>query len=363
MAMQNLEVELSKKDMKRESDHCWTVNLDSRFASGDSLDEPLKSPLQLFENGRPLGPPHSLHDDIRQTGGGRFSHWGKALMFSTSDNADPSQSTRRYSVRAPQAARELKLTDDALPDSRIACPCCGFTKQFRPYATRLDVAGNRVRFFTCQICTSLVNMTNVSEALSDLGASEDMQEEASRVFYPVDDAVRDLAGRLELHRGLLDWFLQSVETTNLRRAIELGAGLGFLSAAACSHFDEVWALEINRSTLDRMVPHFGLADRLKIGSHLDEVPGTVDAVFAWHTLEHIPKLWEVGQSVADKLNPGGYFFWQVPMYADPYVVSSHYTFLNEHAAAVFSDRIGLRVEKIWNDEPNQFLTCLARKPG
>ena len=363
MAMQHLEIELSKKDLKRESGHCWTITLDARLAIGDSSNEPSRSQLQLFENGRPLGPSHVLHDDIRQIGGGRYSHWGRALMFSTSDNSDPSQSTRRYSIRAPQVERVLKLSDDAPPGGDIACPCCGFTKQFRPYTTRLDVAGNRVRFFTCQICTSLVNMTNVLEALSDMGASENMQEEASRAFYPVDEALGDFSDRLALHRDLFDWFQQSADPHNLKRAVELGAGLGFLSAAACHHFEEVWALELNRSTLDRMVPHFDLADRLKVGSNLDEVPGTVDAVFAWHTLEHIPNLWEVGQNVADKLNPGGYFFWQVPMYSDPYVVSSHYTFLNEYAAAIFSDRIGLRVEKIWNDEPNQFLTCLARKPG
>src|SRR5262249_35743490 len=34
------------------------------------------SRLELFEDGKPLGPPHQMHDVIRNKGGGAFSHWG-----------------------------------------------------------------------------------------------------------------------------------------------------------------------------------------------------------------------------------------------------------------------------------------------
>jgi MoaA/NifB/PqqE/SkfB family radical SAM enzyme len=54
---------------------------------------------QLFENERPLGPANSLHDDIRQHGEGRYSMWGQAVYFSTSDNSDARYNGRSYVLR------------------------------------------------------------------------------------------------------------------------------------------------------------------------------------------------------------------------------------------------------------------------
>jgi pectate lyase len=58
-----------------------------------------RSRLKLFEDGRELPYPHSSHDDIRELGAGRYSHWGNAVYFSSSDNSDPGKNGRRYSVR------------------------------------------------------------------------------------------------------------------------------------------------------------------------------------------------------------------------------------------------------------------------
>jgi hypothetical protein len=71
--------------------------------ASDSGFFPGQSTLQLYENGKQLGPAHSLHDDICNAGGGR-SHWGNGLgngymIFSTSDNTDPRRNGRTYSVR------------------------------------------------------------------------------------------------------------------------------------------------------------------------------------------------------------------------------------------------------------------------
>jgi pectate lyase len=64
--------------------------------SGDSNEEPTVSTLRLFENGVELKPPHSVHQDIRDSGKGRFSHWGTGLVFSASDNSNPSNNGRKY---------------------------------------------------------------------------------------------------------------------------------------------------------------------------------------------------------------------------------------------------------------------------
>lgn len=74
--------------------HCWIAQIpDSVPSATEAL-----SKLQLLEDHRPLGPPHCPHDEIRTLGGGRYSHWGRELYFSTSDNSDPRTNGRRYFV-------------------------------------------------------------------------------------------------------------------------------------------------------------------------------------------------------------------------------------------------------------------------
>ncbi|HEY2989151.1 MAG TPA: hypothetical protein VGL11_15570 [Candidatus Binatia bacterium] len=64
----------------------------------DTPGGPDESKTELFENYKPLGPAHSVHDAIRNVGAGQFSHWGSTLYFSTSDNSDPRTNGRRYVV-------------------------------------------------------------------------------------------------------------------------------------------------------------------------------------------------------------------------------------------------------------------------
>jgi pectate lyase len=64
--------------------------------SGDSNTSKTASTLRLFENGVELSPAHSVHQDIRSKGKGRFSHWGTALYFSASDNTNPATNGRKY---------------------------------------------------------------------------------------------------------------------------------------------------------------------------------------------------------------------------------------------------------------------------
>ncbi len=78
-----------------EQGHCFYAPLPSYLLS----DLESSSSLLLFEDGRPLGPAHAPHDQMRTLGGGRFSHWGTHLFFTTSDNSDPRSNGRSYTVR------------------------------------------------------------------------------------------------------------------------------------------------------------------------------------------------------------------------------------------------------------------------
>ena len=82
-------------EVTHEKGHCYVAPVGRRLIS--DLDG--RSRLILFEDGQALAHPHSSDDDIRELGAGRYSHWGDEVLFSSSDNTDPSTNDRHYSVR------------------------------------------------------------------------------------------------------------------------------------------------------------------------------------------------------------------------------------------------------------------------
>ena len=78
------------------SDGGFAYQISNVGTGGDSNASPSVSKLRLFENGVELNPAHSVHQDIRTLGKGRFSHWGTNLVISASDNTDPRVNGKSY---------------------------------------------------------------------------------------------------------------------------------------------------------------------------------------------------------------------------------------------------------------------------
>jgi hypothetical protein len=78
--------------------YAYVAELPGAAGISDSNDAPIRSAAILCEDGKPLGPAHTSHDEIRRLGNGRFSHWGERVYFSASDNSDPNLNTRAYWV-------------------------------------------------------------------------------------------------------------------------------------------------------------------------------------------------------------------------------------------------------------------------
>jgi hypothetical protein len=69
----------------------------------DSGDNSTRSKMLVCEDGYLLGPAHSSAADITKNGRGRFTHWKTlGFVFSTSDNTDPNNNGRHYSVVGPK---------------------------------------------------------------------------------------------------------------------------------------------------------------------------------------------------------------------------------------------------------------------
>lgn len=67
-------------------------------SEADMTDQATRSPYFLMEDGKPLAPAHAIHDDIRNNGKGRWSHWRQNIYFSSSDGSDPRQNKRKYTL-------------------------------------------------------------------------------------------------------------------------------------------------------------------------------------------------------------------------------------------------------------------------
>lgn len=65
----------------------------------DNLFSLYRSDLVLFENEHRLGPSRAKFPDIQVSGAGAYMHWGRGVVFSTSDNSDPRFNGRRYTVK------------------------------------------------------------------------------------------------------------------------------------------------------------------------------------------------------------------------------------------------------------------------
>jgi 2-polyprenyl-3-methyl-5-hydroxy-6-metoxy-1,4-benzoquinol methylase len=93
-------ITLPRTWITQEGGSCFACALET-VELWDDEDHPAASVIRLHEDGLQLGPPHASHDEIRRSGGGRYSHWKGSLYFSSSDGSDPRVNGRRYEVRAP----------------------------------------------------------------------------------------------------------------------------------------------------------------------------------------------------------------------------------------------------------------------
>jgi hypothetical protein len=97
---------INPSNIRSESGAAYTAELQPRdpmpvVAISDGLNDPYRSSLRLFENGVALGPPHTVHDRLRERGGGAFSFWAGRLYFSASDSTDPRVNGRDYAAEIP----------------------------------------------------------------------------------------------------------------------------------------------------------------------------------------------------------------------------------------------------------------------
>ncbi|MDH5545506.1 MAG: class I SAM-dependent methyltransferase [Gammaproteobacteria bacterium] len=96
--LQNLRIVDIDQPIRSDQGHAWYVKLANYESEADSEQNLYRSRLILLEDGRPLSERHCNHNVIREKGDGRYSHWRGGLLFSTSDNSDPTKNGRHYQL-------------------------------------------------------------------------------------------------------------------------------------------------------------------------------------------------------------------------------------------------------------------------
>jgi O-methyltransferase len=84
-----------------DSGNCFVCLLPDGIPAAHNQVPPFGSGVRLFEDGVELGPRVFDHDQIRNLGGGRFSHWLRYLYFSSRDNVSPIDNGRSYQLLIP----------------------------------------------------------------------------------------------------------------------------------------------------------------------------------------------------------------------------------------------------------------------
>ena len=94
-------VQLDNARAEFASGHMYAYEMARLESAADTNDDPFRSSLVVYEDGRRLGPPHTMHSEIVSAGAGRFSHYSQYLYFSASDNSDVTKNGRSYSISYP----------------------------------------------------------------------------------------------------------------------------------------------------------------------------------------------------------------------------------------------------------------------
>lgn len=84
--------------IEHRSGHLCAYSVRALEYLADNQQDPHRSPLELTENGKPIGHAHSVHSEIIANGCGQYSHYGTYFLFSSSDNSDPRTNGRIYAA-------------------------------------------------------------------------------------------------------------------------------------------------------------------------------------------------------------------------------------------------------------------------
>lgn len=282
--------------------HCWSVEVPHLAALADDANDPNRSTLALFENGRLLMQNHALHAEIARVGEGRHSHWGPSLYFSTSDNSDPNGNGRTYSIRKRKDIEDVideqMLTQIALND--------GLMYQLITRGINTNAHALNQALFSYRKLKELLGRTGENHAgkvVFEIGASPRL---GLPLIFALTGAEKYIANNvLGISRNVSIDFLRLLQL--MMYAIEGEEHLRDIGEIVSED------APVSREAAGRVDP--------EIVHIIDETPAeladiasnSVDIVFSQSVLEHVSDPLAVLQKNFDVLKPGAFAFHAVDL--------------------------------------------------
>ncbi len=251
-----------------------------------------------------------------------------------------------------------RLTSRPL-NSAFACPACGEAVTIVPHALRSGQNGRTYDLWSCLACTAVINATDLCAVGQPVTTVQ--SESAANFYRPTPEVIKALPNEVAQNRNLIQFLLEHCPDLGRSALLDFGAGRGCLAAAATEVFDLALASELDLTMLNEFLPHLPNNERIRLVSDPRMLP-PLDAIAAFHVLEHLPDVKRVLGPVVAALQPGGALFFQVPLLRSDYLLNTHYTFFSEASARAACSRLGLDVVGVWYDQALDFLTCIARRP-
>jgi len=247
----------------------------------------------------------------------------------------------------------------------VACPCCGGLS-LEAFEDTLDIDGNIIEVEICLVCSALINRSSLERHLTAPETLRETQTTGLANVYPIHRDIRaELEREIVIHRGTLDFFLTHAapdrDPARMTMA-EIGIGRGTFIRSAAQIFEKCYAIDLAYDVFEATREHLPVPQNIVLLEAFENVPEPLDVVVAWHSLEHIPRLYDLIAAIRSALNPGGHLFFQVPLYRPNHLVESHYVLLNRRAIAILAEVERFELVGMWTDHSNACITGLLRKP-
>ncbi|MGE5268697.1 MAG: class I SAM-dependent methyltransferase [Thiohalocapsa sp.] len=373
----------------------WTIVLPPELqALTDTDSAPSRSNLRLLEDGRRLGPGHTLHRLIREQGGGKYSFWKSELLFSTSDGSDPNSNGRVYSVhiehRRPLAAAlafgvagdppagaavaELAATDGLFPlsgsagrlfsvfgDTRLAdCPVCRsddivslwrmpmtdleepltlFGGYFNQVPT-LQVPGQIFCFDFCRGCESIF-----------LNPVPSWRKEAYRHSEQDVRRIQDPAvwqGYEDAYDGFAAWIPRDATVI-----VDAACGVGQYLRVAAGRGTHAWRRMLGLELGEKYVEHMRAEG---LDAHVFDIdnddltplaaPNSVDFITFCEAFEHVERPLEALRKLLVALRPGGRLYFTAQRYGrdvQAAIRPEEPIYIGERVVKELPERLGCRI--------------------
>ena len=188
-----------------------------------------------------------------------------------------------------------------LNNPTILCPSCGSTS-LELFEDVLDVESHEITIQICLVCRALVNQRELERSLFGTGAPHEIQMTSGGA-----DSYDELQQKIRTYQQTLMFLLRELRSIDPAQSVfaEIGVGQGAFICAAAKLFRKCYAIDRDFSIFEAARADLKIPKEVLLLNSIDRAPDPIDIVVCWHSLERMPRLYDVISRIRSALRPGG----------------------------------------------------------